>query len=152
WPTQEAIDKHAEVYGSRTALDLHYAGGPRPSPVPHNMPDQVRTRDDFVHLINGYDGAILYWDHQFGRLREAIERMGITDEVAIVVSADHGEAFGELGSYGEHALASEPVHRLPMIFFWPGLTDDMELRSNDALLYNIDYAPTLCELLGIEKP
>ncbi|UZX03117.1 sulfatase [Arthrobacter sp. CDRTa11] len=152
WPTQEAIDRHAEIYGSRTALDLHYFGGPNPSPVPYNMPDAIRTRADFEHLINGYDGAIHYWDHHFGRLLTAIDTLGIREEVAIVVSADHGEAFGELGAYGEHGLASEPVQRLPLIIHWPGITDTVEAKSNDALLYNIDYAPTLCKLLDLPVP
>jgi arylsulfatase A-like enzyme len=154
WPDQEAIDAHAEVYGARSALDLHYSAGPRKSRVPHNMPDEIRTRADFEHLINGYDGAIHYWDSEFGRLRRTIEEMGLADEVAIVVSSDHGESFGELGLYAEHGLASEPVHRLPMIVHWPGITDQPGVAAtrNDALLYNIDYAPTILDLLGITQP
>lgn len=154
WPDQEAIDAHAEVYGPRSALDLHYTGGPKKSRVPHNMPDEIRTRADFEHLINGYDGAIHFFDHEFGRLRRAIEAMGLTEEVAIVVSSDHGESFGELGLYAEHGLASEPVHRLPMIVHWPGITDRPGVAGthNDALLYNIDYAPTILDLLGLGKP
>lgn len=154
WPDQEAIDAHAEVYGARSALDLHYSGGPNKSRVPHNMPDEIRTRADFEHLINGYDGAIHYWDSEFGRLRQAIADMGLADEVAIVVSSDHGESFGELGLYAEHGLASEPVHRLPMIIHWPGVTDRPGVAGgrNDALLYNIDYAPTILDLLGVDKP
>ena len=152
WPDQEAIDGHAEVYGARSALDLHYSGGPRKSRVPHNMPDEIRTRADFEHLINGYDGAIHFWDSEFGRLRRTIEEMGLADEVAIVVSSDHGESFGELGLYAEHGLASEPVHRLPMIVHWPGITDQPGVAAtrNDALLYNIDYAPTILDLLGTD--
>ena len=154
WPDQETIDAHAEIYGPRSALDLHYSGGPRKSRVPHNMPDEIRTRDDFEHLINGYDGAIHFWDHEFGRLRRQIEAMGLADDVAIIVSSDHGESFGELGLYAEHGLASEPVHRLPMIVHWPGITDQPGVAGtrNDALLYNIDYAPTILDLLGLEKP
>lgn len=154
WPDQAAIDAHAEVYGPRSALDLHYSGGPRKSRVPRNMPDEIRTRADFEHLINGYDGAIHFWDHEFGRLRREIEAMGLADEVAIVVSSDHGESFGELGLYAEHGLASEPVHRLPMIVHWPGVTDQPGTAGtrNDALLYNIDYAPTILEMLGLQKP
>jgi arylsulfatase A-like enzyme len=148
WPDQAAIDEHTRVYGPRTALDLHYAGRPRRSRVPHNMPDAIRTRADFEHLINGYDGAIHYWDHHFGRLLAALEEMGIEDEVAIVVSADHGESFGELGSYAEHGLASEPVNRIPLIVYWPGITDDGQARSYEHLLYNIDYAPTVLDMLG----
>jgi arylsulfatase A-like enzyme len=115
------------------------------------MPDEIRTRADFEHLINGYDGAIHYWDHHFGRLLAALEELGLSDEVAIVVSADHGESFGELGSYAEHGLASEPVNRIPLIVYWPGITDDGRARSYGHLLYNIDYAPTVLDLLGVSE-
>jgi arylsulfatase A-like enzyme len=96
----------SEVYGPRSALDLHYSNRPGRSRVPHNMPDEIRTRADFEHLINGYDGAIHLWDFEFGRLRRAIADMGLAGEVAIIVSADHGESFGELGLYAEHGLAA----------------------------------------------
>ncbi|MGW5112180.1 sulfatase family protein [Nocardia sp. NPDC004123] len=152
WPDQAAIDEHQDIYGPRTARDLHYAWVPRNTPVPHNMPDRIADRADFEHLINGYDGGIMFWDSQFGRLRAAIAELGLTEDIALIVSADHGESFGEQGSYAEHGLANEAVHRLPMIIYWPGVTDRADRRSSDALLYNIDYAPTLCELLGLPIP
>ncbi|MFV0457847.1 MAG: sulfatase [Actinomycetales bacterium] len=154
WPDQEAIDSHAEVYGPRSALDLHYSVASRRSAYPHNMPDEIRTRADFEHLINGYDGTILYWDQHFGQLLDTLDELGLTDDTAIIVSADHGESFGENGSYAEHGLANEATHRLPLIVYWPGVTDDLtaEQRRCEALLYNIDYAPTLCDLVGFEIP
>ncbi|MER7538393.1 sulfatase [Streptomyces sp. NPDC097704] len=156
WPDEETIARHgAEVYGPRSALDLHYSlRGAGTSPVPHNMPDAVRSRADFEHLINGYDGAVSYWDHHFGRLMDTLAELGIADDTAVIVSADHGESFGEQGSYAEHGLANEPTHRLPLVVYWPGVTDDLpaDARRNDALLYNIDLAPTLCELLGLDTP
>ena len=38
--------------------------------------------------------------------------------------------------------------------YWPGITDQLDgsWRRNDALLYNIDLAPTLCELVGVDAP
>ncbi|MBF9069039.1 sulfatase family protein [Streptacidiphilus fuscans] len=156
WPDEETIAAHAEVYGPRSALDLHHTaqGGVSRSPVPHNMPDAVRDRADFEHLINGFDGAIAYWDHHFGQLMATLAELGIEQETAVIVSADHGESFGENGSYAEHGLANEPTHRLPLVFHWPGVTDTLpeDARRNDALLYNIDLAPTLCELLGLPIP
>ncbi|MEL5955694.1 sulfatase [Streptomyces sp. CLV115] len=156
WPDEETIARHgAEIYGPRSALDLHYSlRGPTGSPVPHNMPDAIRSRADFEHLINGYDGAVAYWDHHFGRLLAALEELGIAEDTAVIVSADHGESFGEQGSYAEHGLANEPTHRLPLVVYWPGVTDRLPdaARRNDALLYNIDLAPTLCDLLGMDIP
>lgn len=155
WPDQAEIQRqHQQNYGPRTALDLHYAWGPRPSPVPHNMPDAINDRQDFEHLINGFDGSIMYWDHHFGKLLDLLGELGIAEDTAIIVSADHGESFGEHGAYGEHGFASEEVHRLPLVVHWPGVTDTLgvDQRRCDALLYNIDYAPTLCELLDIPIP
>jgi arylsulfatase A-like enzyme len=104
-----------------------------------------------VHLINGFDGTIMYWDTLFGELLATLDELGIADETAIIVSADHGESFGEHGSYGEHGHASEPVNRVPLVVYWPGVTDDLpeSARRCGSLLYNIDYAPTLCDMLGI---
>ncbi|MFB9924111.1 sulfatase/phosphatase domain-containing protein [Amycolatopsis halotolerans] len=80
-------------------------------------------------------------------------RLGLTGDIAVIVSADHGESLGELGLYAGHGLASEPVQRLPLIVFWPGITDgDIHRRRNEALLCHIDYAPTICDLLGFELP
>lgn len=111
------------------------------------MPDAITGCADHEHLINGFDGAIAYWDHHFGRLLAVLEELGIAEETAVIVSADHG-------MYAEHGLATEPVQRVPLVFYWPGLTDDLpdEARRNDALLYNIDLAPTLCDLLGLSVP
>ncbi|RJL23264.1 sulfatase family protein [Bailinhaonella thermotolerans] len=154
WPDEETIAAHREVYGPRSALDLHYASEPGTSPVPHNMPDAITSRADFEHLINGFDGAIAYWDHHLGLLMRTLEELGLAEDTAVIVSADHGESFGENGSYAEHGLANEPTHRLPLVVYWPGLTDDLpeERRRNDSLLYNIDLAPTLCDLLGLPTP
>ncbi|GLH96797.1 sulfatase family protein [Phytohabitans aurantiacus] len=154
WPDQATIEAHAEVYGPRSALDLHYFVGPRDSSTPDTMPDAIRDRADFEKLINGFDGAILYWDEHFGHLLRTLEELGIADQTAIIVSADHGEAFGENGQYAEHGLASEPIQRVPLVVYWPGLTDRLPeaARRDNSLLYHIDLAPTICDLLDIPVP
>ena len=52
------------------------------------------------------------------------------------------------------ASPTNPVHHLPLVIFWPGVTDQLDenQRRCDALLYNIDYAPTICDLLDIPTP
>jgi arylsulfatase A-like enzyme len=115
WPDQATIEGHFSVYGPRSALDLNYFVGPR-----SGTPDAIRSRADFETLINGFDGAILYWDEHFGELLHTLDELGIREETAIIVSADHGEAFGENGQYAEHGLANEPIQRVPLVFHWPG--------------------------------
>ncbi len=153
WPDAAAIAGHQAIYGPHSASDLHGDQG-RGAHASATMPAQIRTRADFEKLINGYDGAIHYWDHHFGALLDELARLGILDDTAIIVSADHGEAFGENGSYAEHGLANEPTHRVPLIVRWPGLTERLppEKRRCDALLYHLDLGPSLCELLNVPRP
>ena len=153
WPDEATIAAHQEVYGAHSAVDLHGGFGD-PSRVPHSMPDAIRDRADFEHLINGYDATVAYWDHHFGRLLEELRDLGLLEDTAIIVSADHGEAFGEHGLYAEHGLAHEPAHRIPLVVAWPGLTEGLadEDRTHPGLFYSLDLGPTLCDLLGIETP
>ncbi|UCH35221.1 MAG: sulfatase, partial [Armatimonadota bacterium] len=154
WPDQDTIDAHQSFYGPRSAVDLYtgYEGGPGKGlsrPVPY-MPDAIRTRDDFALLVDGYDAAIAYADDHVGQVLDLLDELGILDDTAIVVSGDHGDSFGEHGQYMDHGIANEAVHNIPMIVRWPGVT--AEPRRCDRLIYGMDLAPTLCELLGLPVP
>lgn len=148
WPDEEAIADHQANYGPFTASELfpQYGGGKSPVPA---MPDQVANREDFKRLVDGYDGAIRFMDDQIGRLFQTLADLGVLEDTAIVISADHGEAMGEQGVYGDHVCAGEAVHNIPMIVRWPGAARD---HAPDGLLYNVDFHPTLCELLDIPIP
>ncbi len=148
WPDEAAIAKHQANYGPFTASELfpQYEGGKSPVPT---MPDQIANLRDWKQFVDAYDGAIHYMDDQIGRVFQALADLGVLDETAVVISADHGEAMGEHGVYGDHVCAGESVHNIPMIVRWPGAAQD---RSYDGLLYGLDFHPTLCELLGIPIP
>lgn len=159
WPDADTIACHAEAYGPHSALDLYEGDGswsipPPPSPNPTTMPDAIRTREDFVKLVNGYDGAIAYWDHHLGRLLGALSDLGVLDDTAVVVTSDHGECLGENGCYGDHPMANEASHHVPMVLRWPGVTTRLaeERRHVGGLVHHIDLCPTICELLGIAVP
>lgn len=154
WPDAEMIAAQQTLVGIRTPRTLwaenpHEAFGKSRVPT---MPDQIANRVDFEHLINGYDGAIRYLDDQLAQVFETLERQGMLTETAIVISADHGEAFGELGQYMEHGAASPAVNRVPLIIRWPGVTDDAAGRVCDELLLNLDLAPTVADALGLDIP
>jgi arylsulfatase A-like enzyme len=159
WPDQEAIASHAELYGPHSALDLYEGDGswsvpPPSSPNPSTMPDAIRSREDFVKLVNGYDGAVAYWDHHLGRLLEILSDLGVLEDTAVVVTSDHGECLGENGCYGDHPMANEASHHVPMVVRWPAVTTGLaeEKRHVGGLVYHVDLCPTICELLDIPVP
>ncbi|MCA9600455.1 MAG: sulfatase-like hydrolase/transferase, partial [Myxococcales bacterium] len=46
-----------------------------------------------------YDGEVTYWDEEFGALLADLKKRGVYDDMTIVITADHGEEFGEHGGF-----------------------------------------------------
>lgn len=146
WPDAAAIERHQADAGPFSASELHpFSGKSRVS----TMPDRIADLGDWKRFVDAYDGAIRYMDDRIGQLFQTLTDLGVLDETAVVVSADHGEAMGEHGIYGDHVCAGESVHNVPMIVRWPGGARD---AAYGGLLYNVDFHPTLCELLGVPVP
>jgi arylsulfatase A-like enzyme len=145
WPDDDAIARMDAYEGAFTSQGQRFKGGKSPWPL---MPDDVSTRERFDHMITGYDASIAYVDHHVGLVLEELDRQGVLDEAVIIISADHGDAFGEHGIYSDHVCADECIHRIPLILRWPGLTGGG--RHVSSLLTNVDLAPTLCDLMGFE--
>lgn len=154
WPDAATIQAQQALVGIRTPRTL-WANNPHEgfgrSRVP-TMPDRVGNRADFEHLVNGYDGAIRYLDEHLEQVFDVLEAQGVLSDTAVIISADHGEAFGELGQYMEHGAAIPATNRVPLIVCWPGVTGGAVGRVCDELLLNIDLAPTVSAGLGLEPP
>jgi len=146
WPDERAIQTHQNVTGRFTAQG-QFENGISPFPL---MPGAISSRRDFEHLIDGYDAAIAYTDDQVRIVLDELDRQGVLDDAAIVISSDHGDAFGEHGIYSDHVCADECIHRIPLIIRWPGVAKAD--HESDPLLYNLDLGPTLCDLLGLPVP
>jgi len=146
WPDEKSIQAHQRIKGPFTAQG-QFKNGVSPFPL---MPGSVSSRRDFEHMINGYDAAIAYTDHHVGIVLDELNRQGVLDDAVIIISGDHGDAFGEHGIYSDHVCADECIHRVPFIVRWPGVSA-VDAKS-DALLCNVDFAPTLCDILGIPIP
>ncbi|MFQ6040076.1 MAG: sulfatase [Candidatus Poribacteria bacterium] len=146
WPDEKVIQTHQSIQGPFTAQG-QFKNGVSPFPL---MPGAVSRRKDFEQMINGYDAAIAYTDHHVKIVLDELEGQGVLDDAVIIISADHGDAFGEHGIYSDHVCADECIHRIPLIIRWPGVSAFNQ--KSDAFLYNVDLAPTLCHLLDIPIP
>ena len=97
-------------------------------------------------LRNQYDAEVRFSDHQVGRLLDWLKKQPFGDKTAIVVSSDHGEAFGEHKSYFEHGfLLYDVTTRVPLLFRVPGVAPARIATRRS----HIDLARTLLELLGV---
>ncbi len=147
WPDEAAIENQQDSYAPYGAQMLF--PGANKSPFSY-LPDHIRNRADFKQFVDAYDGAIRFMDDQLGRLFATLEKLGVMEDTAIIISADHGEAMGEHAVYGDHVCADEAVHNIPMIIKWPGSV--MKNTERDDLVYNVDLIASLVDLLGIDVP
>jgi arylsulfatase A-like enzyme len=159
WPDQDAIDAQQGMSGTRCA-----DGWRNPSEVDRpvedgvmehgdwGMPTAFDDRADAEHLVDGYDGSIRKVDTAVAELLAALERAGVREETAVVVTGDHGDALGEHGIYAEHAFPHPPCQRVPMVVSWPGVTDDAAGTVRQGKIYQFDLLATVCELAGLDVP
>ena len=69
--------------------------------------------------IDQYDGALAYLDQELGKLLESLTRRGLLENTIVLVTADHGEEFGEHGIYDHGNTLYRPSVHVPLILVAP---------------------------------
>ena len=97
-----------------------------------------------------YRGEIAFVDQQIGRALTALEATSSSADTLVVVTSDHGEAFGEHGETGHGLLAYDESLRVPLILSAPGRIAAGNVVDNRVRL--TDLLPTLLDLLTEVEP
>jgi arylsulfatase A-like enzyme len=82
--------------------------------------DKMRIRQQARTLArDSYDNCLAYLDERLGELFDELERRGVLDQTVVIVTADHGEGFGEhdLFDHGESLYRTEI--RVPLLIELP---------------------------------
>ena len=126
---------------------------------PYNLPEGMWPKDlmrgrtfpapALNEKINAYLNCLKEADRQLGRLFAALRQRGLADDTLVVLVGDHGEAFEYPHDYQIHGfrIYEEDVH-VPCILWNPRLFSPG--MKNAAVAAQIDIAPTIADLLGIE--
>ena len=110
--------------------------------------DGVLSPEETRWQIDAYDTAIAHTDEKLGELFDALRAAGLYDETIIVVTSDHGEAFGDHGLYGHaNSLYRETLH-VPLIIRYPrSISAGSHVTTTVSLR---DLAGTMVALAGIQ--
>jgi arylsulfatase A-like enzyme len=146
WITDEVLEQHQQMPGPHGALEIGMYTDEVSPLFPRHL-GKIENRADLRRLFDGYDTGVRYADDMIGQIVAQLKALGIYEETAIIISADHGENLGELGIYAEHGTADDITCHVPLIIKWPGAAKG---ETRDGLHYNLDLAPTLMELLNQE--
>ena len=100
--------------------------------------------------FNRYLNGVRATDDLVGQLAAALRAMGLADRTLLVVMGDHGEAFGEHGQLIHGGSVYNELMRVPLMIENPKLFSHQVVV--DRLTRQIDIAPTLLSLLGLNSP
>jgi arylsulfatase A-like enzyme len=99
----------------RSAAELGAVATRSARGVAEPTPDEVRK------LVALYDENARYADAQLGALRSWLAQRGELDRTLFVVTADHGEAFGEHGDFFHGYDLYDELVRVPLVVRGPGV-------------------------------
>jgi arylsulfatase A-like enzyme len=133
------LRRAADPDGQRSFFGyLHYLDPHAPYLEHEDRPDFGEEPRDL------YDQEVHYTDDWVGALIDWVKKQPWGARTAIIVTADHGECFGEHGQQKHgYELWEELVH-VPLLFFLPHAAP----RVLDVPRSHIDLAPTILELMG----
>jgi len=87
-------------------------------------------------------------DQQIGRLLDVISKPDLSQRTALILTADHGEAFGEHGLRFHGTSVYEELLHVTFLARVPGVAP----RREDRLVSTIDLGPTILDLFGVPTP
>lgn len=148
WHTEEVRQRNWELPGPHSAQEPWGFTPDEWGPPPPRQPWHADSMESVKGIVDGYDVGVRYADDALGALLTKLDDLGVLDETAVLVSSDHGEAFGELGVYADHQAADEATCHIPAVLRWPGL----EPRVHEGLQYHFDVGATVLELAGVPVP
>jgi arylsulfatase A-like enzyme/lysophospholipase L1-like esterase len=113
------------------------------------LSDADIVRWKYQRYIKDYLGCIAAVDENVGRVLAHLDASGLADNTVVIYSSDQGFYLGEHGWYDKRWMFEESLS-MPFLIRWPGVITPGQ--RPDALIQNIDYAPTFLEMAGVPVP
>lgn len=133
-----AIAKLKQHEGGPLFLFMHFMD----PHAPYNLGGRARTP------LGRYAKEIGVVGKQIHKLIEMLKDTGRWNNTVLVVTSDHGEAFGEHNTQHHATTLYEELLRVPLIIYAPGIAPQVI----DEPVSTIDIGPTVLDLFGIDTP
>ncbi len=114
-----------------------------PYQVPRNFP---KGKWGVGRKLSRYYDTIAYTDRFLKKLFAGFEKRGLMENTIFVLVGDHGEAFGEHGTWQHDQTPYEEGLKVPLLFLGPGIEAGRRVAG---LWQLIDIVPTLLEALDL---
>jgi len=110
--------------------------------IPAHLKDTPEIREDLAM----FQGTIRFFDECVGKILHALESSRVKDNTLVIFTADHGIPYP-----GAKWTLFDAGILTPLIMYWPGTKLEGPKVYNQ-LAGNVDFLPTVLELVGIAIP
>jgi arylsulfatase A-like enzyme len=110
---------------------------------------QALKKWKYQKYMRDYLGCIASVDDNVGRLLDYLDRTGLATNTIVIYTSDQGFYLGDHNWFDKRFMYEESL-RMPFLVRYPG-----HIRpgsTSDAMILNVDFAPTFLELAGVSAP
>ena len=121
---------------------------------PYEVPEKYKKWNN--SFSGSYDNAVRYQDVIIGDFFKHLKKEGLLENTIVLFASDHGESLAEHHNIGHVESNYTETISIPLLAYIPdGITSNdekLQLKKNlNRLTSNIDIAPTIVDLLNLEK-
>ncbi len=116
---------------------------------PSELGANEKRRWLYQQYIKHYIRTATAMDENIGRVLDYLGAHGLEKNTIVIYASDQGFFLGEHGWFDKRWMYEESL-RLPFLIRYPGITEAGAVC--DAMVMNIDFAPTLLNLAGMPIP
>ena len=113
-----------------------------------NLKDKELLRWKYQAYLKDFIRCIKAMDEAVGRVLDYLKSNNLEKNTIVIYASDQGFYNGEHGWYDKRWMYEESL-RNPLIIKWPGVTNPGSTCRE--MVQNIDYAPTLLDISGIDS-
>lgn len=106
------------------------------------------TWEDWAPIVARYYGVVSQVDDAIGRVLNALDELGISDNTVVIYSSDHGDMCGSHRMMDKHYVLYDDIVRVPLAIRWPGRVK-AGLKCSEFICHSLDLPPTILEIAGI---
>ncbi len=115
----------------------------------HGVDYMYHGEMDFADFYRRYCETLLGVDESIGALLKYLDDTGLSESTLVIYMGDNGFSFGEHGLIDKRHFYEESA-KVPFLIRCPEMFKGN--RTMEPMIQNIDVAPTILEVAGIQKP
>jgi arylsulfatase A-like enzyme len=114
----------------------------------HGVDYMYHGKYDFARFYQRYLETLLAVDESIGSVLDYLEQNGLMENTIVFYMGDNGFSFGEHGLIDKRQAYEESI-RVPLLIYGKSVGRGSQVSE---MIQNIDIAPTILSMAGLEKP